>query len=582
MFNSPIDEIKNRLDIVEVIGSYIKLQKAGINYRALCPFHSEKTASFFVSPVRQNWHCFGCSEGGSIFDFVMKIEGIEFGDALRILAQKAGVEFKQQAPEDKQWQTERQRLYEICELACCFFEKQLVSAQKGQEIGKYLLKRGISEESIKKWRIGYAPNQWQSLSDFLNSQGYDREEVVKAGLAVKTTDKYYDRFRGRIIFPIFDLNSQVVGFGGRVLENEKQDGAKYINTPNTLLYDKSRVLYGLNFAKTEIRKKDFVILTEGYFDVILVQQAGFENAIALSGTSLTSWQIKILKRYASNLYTAFDMDVAGDAATSKGIDFAQKEDFNIKVISLPKGMDPADVIAKDFNQWQGLVEKAQDVFDFYFQSAFAQFDQNKPEGKKEISNVLLLKIREIPNKILQAHWIQCLANKIKIKEEIVWEELKKITQKKEDNIVFKGVKIEETKNRKQLLEEKILFLILKNPEELKFLENDFFPLLSPQMKLIFDSFNDIGKLRKDNEDIKRILDKATLMAENESHFNKEQGIGDVKKEIAFCVQELKKIDSKNRLQDISGKIQEAEKSGEQKKIKDLVEKFNQITKELRA
>ena len=582
MFNSPIDEIKNRLDIVEVIGSYIKLQKAGINYRALCPFHSEKTASFFVSPVRQNWHCFGCSEGGSIFDFVMKIEGIEFGDALRILAQKAGVEFKQQAPEDKQWQTERQRLYEICELACCFFEKQLVSAQKGQEIGKYLLKRGISEESIKKWRIGYAPNQWQSLSDFLNSQGYDREEVVKAGLAVKTTDKYYDRFRGRIIFPIFDLNSQVVGFGGRVLENKKQDGTKYINTPNTLLYDKSRVLYGLNFAKTEIRKKDFVILTEGYFDVILVQQAGFENAIALSGTSLTSWQIKILKRYASNLYTAFDMDVAGDAATSKGIDFAQKEDFNIKVISLPKGMDPADVIAKDFNQWQGLVEKAQDVFDFYFQSAFAQFDQNKPEGKKEISNVLLLKIREIPNKILQAHWIQCLANKIKIKEEIVWEELKKITQKKEDNIVFKGVKIEETKNRKQLLEEKILFLILKNPEELKFLENDFFPLLSPQMKLIFDSFNDIGKLRKDNEDIKRILDKATLMAENESHFNKEQGIGDVKKEIAFCVQELKKIDSKNRLQDISGKIQEAEKSGEQKKIKDLVEKFNQITKELRA
>ncbi len=234
MINSPIDEIKNKLDIVEVIGRYIKLQKAGANYRAVCPFHSEKKPSLFVSPARQIWHCFGCQKGGSIFNFVMEIEGIEFGDALRMLAQRAGVELKRQDPE---LNTQRKQSYEISELACRFFEKQLESGA-GQEIKKYFLERGISEGSIKKWRLGYSPDKWQGLSDFLVSKGFNREEVEKAGLAIKGSEgRFYDRFRKRIMFPIFDLNSQVVGFGGRVFGPAKRpDGseeAKYINTPET-------------------------------------------------------------------------------------------------------------------------------------------------------------------------------------------------------------------------------------------------------------------------------------------------------------------------------------------------------------
>jgi len=613
MEDSTIEKIKEKIDIVDLVGGYIKLQKAGINYKALCPFHSEKTGSFFVFPSRQNWHCFGCSEGSSIFDFVMKIEGIEFIDALKILAKKAGVEIKRQDPKIT---TERQRLYEICEIACCFFEKQLQAAKKGQEVEIYLNKRGLSKESIRKWRLGYAPDKWQALSDFLVSQGYNREEIANAGLAVKALDNkqqtmnsgHYDRFRARIMFPIFDLNSQVIGFGGRVLEGEKEEGVKYINTPNTLLYDKSRILYGLNFAKTEIRKKDFVILTEGYFDVILVHQAGFENTLALSGTALSAEQMKILKRYTSNIYTAFDMDIAGDAATIKGIGLAQKEDFNIKVISLPKGADPADVVAEDFKKWEGLVESAQDVFDFYFQSAFSKFDNNKPEGKKEIANVLLSKIKEVPNKILQAHWIQLLANKIKVGEEIIWEELKKIIKKEEAKMVFSGTEKrgegqtekkeetkEEAKNRKELLEEKILFLVLKNPENLKLLEQDFFSIFSPQMKLTLDFLKqkqglgkqekqageNLGEMEKDDKDIKKILDKAILMIEKESYFNEEQKEIDIEKEIAFCVQELKRFDLKNKLEVLSRKIQEAEGSKEEEEIKNLIEKFNQITKELR-
>jgi len=305
MFSSPIEEIKSKLDIAEVIGSYIKLTKAGINYKALCPFHGEKTPSLFVSPSRQIWHCFGCSEGHSIFDFVMKIEGIEFGDALRILAQKAGVELKPLKPELR---TKRQRFYEICELAVKFYQKQLEKSLKGKEAKKYLLKRGINEESIEKWRLGWAPEAWQGLSDFLSSQGYSKQEIEKTGLAIKSEKgSYFDRFRSRIMFPVFDLNSQVIGFGGRVLKKEKEV-SKYMNTPNSLLYDKSRILYGLDRSKVGIRKNDSCMLVEGYIDVILAHQANMENVVATSGTALTPFHLTILKRYSKNLSLAFDMD----------------------------------------------------------------------------------------------------------------------------------------------------------------------------------------------------------------------------------------------------------------------------------
>ncbi len=249
--NSDIEEIKARLNIVDVVGSYIKLEKAGINYRARCPFHNEKSASFFVSPSRQLWHCFGgCNEGGDIFKFVMKIEGVDFVDALKILADKAGITLKKDSEDYKKIKNERQVLIDLLERSTKFYTTQLEKSKTGKEAIDYLLKRGMKEETIKDWRLGYAPDTWTGLSDYLIGQGFKREDIVSAGLGIKKdVVKFFDRFRSRIMFPICDLNSQVAGFTGRIFNSD--DEAKYLNTPNTLLYDKSRALYGMDKAKLE-------------------------------------------------------------------------------------------------------------------------------------------------------------------------------------------------------------------------------------------------------------------------------------------------------------------------------------------
>ncbi|MFH1462356.1 MAG: DNA primase [bacterium] len=569
---SPIEEIKNRLDILEVLGSYIKLQKAGANYRAVCPFHSEKRPSFFVSPARQIWHCFGgCGTGGDIFKFVMMIEGVEFGDALRILAQKAGVELKRQTPEYKEWQTERHRLHEICELTARFFERQLEGSLVGKEAKNYLLSRGIKEESLKKWRVGYAPDVWQGLSDFLSSRGYQKAEIEKAGLGL-TSEKgsFYDRFRGRIIFPIFDLNSQVIGFGGRVFkEKDKSEIAKYVNTPQTLIYDKSRVLYGLDKAKIDIRKKDASILVEGYIDLIMAVQAGFENVVATSGTALTPFQVKILKRYSDNLLTAFDMDIAGDAATKRGINLAQAQGLNVKVITLPEKLDPADLILKDPKEWEEKVKAAKSIMDFYFESAFSKFDQNAPEGKRDISKILLPVIKRIPNRIVQSHWISQLSNRIGVKEENIEEEMKKVNLEEPfEALVPEPEKISPIKSRKELLEESLASLILRTPQNIKFIEAKILSCLSPKIQEVLASLE--GNQTPDSQYFNYLALKSEVEEVEEK---------DIGPEIQSCLKEIQVLEINNELSRISQGIKRAEEEKDWEKIDKLSQEFNQLAKE---
>ncbi len=590
-----VQKIKDRIDVVEVIGSYIKLQKAGQNYKALCPFHSEKTPSFFVSPSKQVWKCFGCGKGGDAFTFIQEIEGVDFGDALRMLARKAGVELESFNPELK---TERTRLYEIVELSAKFFEKQLKESVAGKRAKEYLAKRGVKEETIKKWRLGYAPNEWRALSDFLVSKGYNRSEAVKVGLAIKPENEKapYDRFRGRIIFPIFDINSQVIGFGGRILENsENKEAAKYINTPNTMLYDKSRILYGLNFAKTEIRKKDFVILVEGYMDVILSQQAGVGNTVASSGTALTPYQLKILKRYTSNIYFSFDVDSAGNMATDRGIDLAQAQDFNIKIVPISGGKDPADIVLKSKDEWLKMIGGSIGAMDFYFNKAVSNFDSKSEEGKKGISKMILPKIKNIPNKIIQAHWIQKLSDKIKIREDIIWQEMKSaVPSQKDINLGRENAESGEEskpklKPREELLEERIIALSLAFPKESDLqgtISEDDFAFFSDWAKKTIKEIRGKNFLNKEeankwlngigNKEKQKALLEISILADNFSELTEKE----VREDISTCLSELKKIRVKKEMEEISQKIKDAEKEGDSKKVLELTEKFNNLSKKL--
>ena len=554
MLESPIDEIKSRLDIVDVVKDYVKLEKAGINYRARCPFHTEKTPSFFVNPSRQIWHCFGsCGEGGDIFKFIMKIEGVEFGDALRILANKAGVKLRKEDPKLK---SAKQRIYEICDWALKFFERQMDSVD-GNKALKYLNNRGIDNSQIKKWRIGYAPNEWNALLSFLSTKGYLSNEIEAAGLAVKKegTNRFYDRFRGRIMFPIFDFNSQPIGFGGRILEGDKE--AKYLNTPNTALYDKSKVLYGLDKAKNRIREMDACILVEGYTDVIMSHFAGFENTVSSSGTALTTYQLSMIKRYTDNLITAFDMDDAGASATSRGIDLAQSMGFNIKVVIMLPGLDPADM-ARNKDDFAKAINNAVSVMDFYFQKAVENKDVSLPENKKKIAEYLLPKIAKISSNIEKDHWVQKLAQLLNVKEESVVSDMNKIKiddfSPLEDNNII-NVK----KSRKHLIEDRFLMILASNPELIKEVKD----------RSIFskDCLEVVEYLEGNNniDEIKEKVDILSMRASMESF--------DPKAELFKCINGLKIINLKNTLADISEKIKEAENKKDLGLVDNLMKEF---------
>lgn len=546
--NSEIEQIKSRLNIVDVVGEYIKLEKAGINYRALCPFHNEKTPSFFVSPSRQMWHCFGgCNEGGDIFKFVMKIEGIEFIDALKLLAKKAGVQLKTSSKKYEEIKTQREKLLDICKKATIFFSTQLNKSKTGLEAKDYLMKRGLKEETIKEWKIGYAPSTWDSLCNYLIGLGYERKDIIDAGLA---SEKFFDRFRSRIIFPICDFNGQPVGFTGRVFNSD--DEAKYLNTPNTLLYDKSQALYGLDKAKVEIRKNDSCVLVEGNVDCIMSHQSGIKNCLAVSGTALTPAHLGIIKRFSNNLILSFDMDLAGNNATKKGIDMALRNGFNVKVISMNSEKDPADIIlSSGEDEWKKIIKEAKPINQFYFDLSFKDRDVRSVEDKKKIVSELLPIFKKIDNTIEQTYWIQKLAEKLSIREDDIRQEMKKVNLPKQEVEVQK----EKTgKSRKELLEETILSMVLIEPSMVE--------TLTEEQKKLFTF------LEKENND-SYIIMKSELL--------KEEDI-DINEEWHKCVYEIEKIYKEEKRKKIMADIKEKEKEGSFEEVKKLLLEFNKLTK----
>ncbi len=568
MLDSPIQEIKNRLDIADIVREYVTLEKAGANLRAPCPFHQEKTPSFFVNPSRQIWRCFGsCNEGGDIFQFVMKMEGVEFSDALRILAKKAGVKLTQQ---NKEKETKTKRMFDICELSALFFSEQLQKSKHGKEVQEYLKERGITKESIQEWKIGYAPVAKDFLAKYLIGEGYTREEIAQAGVCAGKNNYSFDRFRGRIIFPIFNISGSVVGFGGRVFF-KKDKRAKYINSPVTPLYDKSKIMYGLHSAKMEIRRADQSIVVEGYTDVILSHQAGYKNVVSSSGTALTESQLEILKRYSKRMLTAFDMDSAGMSATEKGISIAQEKGFDIKVIAMEKDEDPADVILKDKKKWEEYIKNAIPVMEFYFKNTFSKYDLNDPREKGEAATELLPKIKKINNDIERAHFIDLLARKLNVKEDVIRTEMEKIKDKKESKKEEVVRKKEEKKARKDLLEEKILSLCINNKELVnKIKEEDISFFKQSTVNIISFLKEERKSLEKEEEEVFNYL----------SFLTNEDGELNIEKELEYCIKEAGREFIKGKLREIEEKIRRAEEDKNEKELEKLIKKFSKYSKQL--
>lgn len=421
---SDIDEIKSKLDIVSYIGKTVPLKKAGRNFKGLCPFHKEKTPSFMVSPDRQSFHCFGCGVGGSIFDFVMKLHHEEFVDALEELADEAGVKLTHtfdQSPQEKQ----KKVLHDIHEKANEYYRYILTKHKLGEKAMLYIKNRGITDKSIATFGIGYSPNSWDALTKFLRKKGFSDDSILAAGLAISGNRGIYDRFRGRIMFPLRDARGRTVGFSGRVLDPTVKE-AKYINTSETPIYIKGNMLFGLDVTKDAVTRENAVIVMEGEIDVISSFQEGVGNVVAIKGSALTEAQIRLMSRYTQRVIFCLDSDIAGDAAARRGIELADEAGLDMRVVQLPVGKDPDEAVRTDPVGFKKAVAQAIPVYDYFLASCQKRFDLSEPFGKKQASDELIPMLVKISNPIIQSHYIKKVALSMGVDEQTIASAMKKM------------------------------------------------------------------------------------------------------------------------------------------------------------
>jgi len=498
-----VDEIKSRLDIVELVSSHVpSLKKAGRTYKGLCPFHTEKTPSFVVYPDTQTWHCFGaCSAGGDIFSFVMRQEGLEFGEALRALAAKAGVALQERSPEAIEADQVKDKLLEIVAAASAFFHEQLQKSPQAQYARDYIAGRSLSAQIIHQFQLGYAPDRWDALKNYLQARGYTEADLAAAGLIIVRDDKSssYDRFRDRFIVPIRDIQGRVIGFGARALHDSQIP--KYLNSPQGVLFDKSAVLFALDVSKNAIRDAGQAVIVEGYMDVLQAYERGYTNVVAQMGTALTEAQLKLLKRFANQFVLALDADSAGSAATLRGINVVRESlaeevvpvptarglikyegrlKVDLRIASLPLGKDPDDVLKEGDGAWQKLVEQALPLVDYYIQTITTDLDLDSAKGKATAIQELMPLIREVGSPVEQEHYLQQLARLVRIDERTLRAELQRsrgTRPKPEQATLFAPIEAAETTRPASGSEEQCLAMIIGHPGILhrinqKLVEND--------------------------------------------------------------------------------------------------------------
>ncbi len=480
---SIIDEIKQRLDIVQVASDYITLQKAGRNFKALCPFHAEKTPSFFIFPEQQSWRCFGaCGSGGDIYSFIMKKENLDFGQALRLLADKAGVTLVSPGLQDKEQDKRRDRLFRINEATSAYYHHLLLNTSTGEKARKYLDQRGLSPQTIDEFQLGYSRDSYEDLRQHLLNEDYAETELLDAGLVLERDGGgSYDRFRNRLMFPIRDIQGRVTGFGARALDESLP---KYLNSPQTLLFDKSSSLYGIDRAKTAIRQNNLATIMEGYMDVLTAHQHGWENTVASMGTALTEKQVAVLRKLTRNLVFALDADTAGEEATLRTVATIDIESYlnaEVKVIILPQGKDPDEVIRDNQSIWSQLLTKAKPINDFILETIIEKTDLGSAYEKSVAVDKLLPVITKIGDPIRQAHYLQRLAQLLKIDERALADKLRQFRsneKKRSLNKNYRNVTISERAlSVSNPREEYCLAMLLQYPElrsECTMLSPDYF------------------------------------------------------------------------------------------------------------
>ena len=562
-----LEEIKSKIDIVQLISEYLPLKKAGRNFKALCPFHAEKTPSFMVSPERQIFKCFGCGAGGDIFGFLMQMEGMEFGEALRILAKRAGVSLRAYQPTRQE--EAKEKLYQLNSLAAEYFHYILLSHPAGKKAASYLENRGIKESSIKTFKIGYAPNSFDSLKNYLlQKKKYQPEELLQAGLASKTANGFFDFFRDRVMFPLRDHRGNFVGFAGRVVGPWDETGAKgpkYINTPETLVYQKGNLLYGFETTKNAIKAKNQAVVVEGELDLISSYQAGIENVIAIKGSSLTEFQVKLIKRFCENIALALDMDLAGDKATWRGVEIADREGLNIRVVRLPEGKDPDELARKDPESLKKALEAAVPAYDFFLDSAFARFDPESPEGKRKIGMEILPVLAKISDELVKAFYVQKFANRLAVPVEAALQQMAKISQPLEEKETLTVLSAKKEAPRREVLEKYLFALILQSGSLKYFEEKEFQELIqTPSLRRL------LALLAKKSQakNFKSQSFAKDLPAELIDIFNsfylydfgdKIENSSWSDREIRKTINELKKEILRSKIQDLSAKISQTEK-----------------------
>lgn len=578
-----IEQIRSRINIVDLIREYIELKKAGANWKAPCPFHSEKTPSFIVSEDKQIWHCFGCGEGGDIFGFIMRMEGMDFPEALRHLAKRAGVVLKRQDPK---FTSQKSKTGDILEAAAFFYSSELYRSEVAL---KYLKERGLSDETIKEFRLGFSPQSWDALLKNLKARGFRENDIAFAGLLNQKNigSGFYDRFRGRVMFPIFNHMGGIVGFTARVLP-QFDDGkmGKYINTPETIAYKKSQILYGLNFAKQEIKKLGKGVLVEGNMDVIALHQAGFKNVVATSGTALTSEQVRLIKRYTDDIIVSFDADSAGVEAALRGIDIALSGGLNVKVLEMPKNKegaplakDPDELVKKYPEKWIKATSSPKHIIGFYIDANLPKFNLEDTTEASRFCKIILEQISKLKNSVERGLWIKRLSEITGARE----DDLRSQMFKKKSDKIYQPKEQKQKQTKIDLSELKYVALLVSDFENYK----EFLEIVNPEMlkaegvrefyKHVNLYYNE--KQSFDAEDFRLwfeklgknplILDKLLMLKDKEYGEFTEDLLGEMRGLSLY----LKNNYLREQRQILGIQMQEAERAGDKEKMGEIMERF---------